>query len=79
MCFYSQFSAFTVPDLEKKPTAEVYRPPMGALTKVEIIHISHFVVFSSNATGFKELYMRFTFWYISLPFSTKQQHEMKQF
>lgn len=26
-------NAFTVPDLEKKPTADVYRPPMGALTK----------------------------------------------
>ncbi|XP_073251609.1 uncharacterized protein [Porites lutea] len=26
-------NAFTVPDLEKKPTADVYRPPTGALTK----------------------------------------------
>lgn len=26
-------NAFTVPDLEKKPTADVYRPPMGALSK----------------------------------------------
>ena len=33
--FSIRFAAFTVPDLEKKPTAEVYRPPMGALTKVK--------------------------------------------
>lgn len=28
-------NAFTVPDLEKKPTVEVYRPPMGALSKFQ--------------------------------------------
>ena len=33
-CSFCRFSAFTVPDLEKKPTADVYRPPTGALTKV---------------------------------------------
>jgi len=29
-------SAFNVPDLEKKPTQEVVRPPVGALARVSI-------------------------------------------
>lgn len=30
-------NAFTVPDLEKKPTADVYRPPTGALARVGML------------------------------------------
>ena len=29
-------NAFTIPDLEKKPTTEVVRPPEGALGRVNI-------------------------------------------
>ena len=33
--FFVVFLAFNVPDLEKKPTVDVFRPPIGALAKVK--------------------------------------------
>lgn len=40
--FFVVFLAFNVPDLEKKPTVDVFRPPIGALAKVKVCMKDYF-------------------------------------
>lgn len=40
--FFLFLLAFNVPDLEKKPTVDVFRPPIGALAKVKFCMKDYF-------------------------------------
>ena len=51
--------AFNVPDLEKKPTADVFRPPIGALAKVKFGMKDYFLAETQYYIQFKRLFFTY--------------------